>query len=68
MFNEEGTVGAIACLSDSAAFVATRAHINVVCPYRKLQTPEEFGFVSGLQWCQWGSLRVHYFEWMIIGE
>jgi len=40
MFNEEGTVGAIACLSDSAAFSETRTHMNVVCPYRNQPTPE----------------------------
>ena len=39
MFNEEGTVGVIACLSDSAALVETRTHTNVVCPYRKLPNP-----------------------------
>jgi hypothetical protein len=40
MFNEEGTVEVIACLSDSAALAETRSHVPVACPYREPPTPD----------------------------
>lgn len=38
MFNEEGTVGVVACLSDSAVLAETRSHVPVVCPCREPPT------------------------------